>query len=191
MPSSHRSRLGFTLIELMITVAIIAVLASVAIPAFRNYQLKSKRAEAFSNLSGIAKMEQSYFAEYDAYTGTEDTSLLSYPGSPGADKRAWTSAGESAFGALGWSPDGAVYYDYGVNVDDTVCPERDCFTAAAFGDLDGNGVMSVVTYVQPNQDGSAWPEEVVDLDPNMPPIDPVSGEDIFNQVAVHYGGDQF
>ncbi len=52
---------GFTLIELMITVAIIAILASVAIPSYSNYVQRGKIAEAIGNLSnGRVKMEQMF-----------------------------------------------------------------------------------------------------------------------------------
>ena len=45
--SNERSRLGFTLVELMIVVALIGALASLAVPSFRKYQMTAKRAEAF------------------------------------------------------------------------------------------------------------------------------------------------
>lgn len=59
---------GFTLIELMIVVAIIGVLAAIAIPNFLNYQCKAKQSEAKSNLGSIRTSEEAYLAEYDAYT---------------------------------------------------------------------------------------------------------------------------
>ncbi len=58
---------GFTLIELMIVVAIIGILAAIAIPNFMNYQCKAKQAEAKSNLGNIRTMEEAYFAENDTY----------------------------------------------------------------------------------------------------------------------------
>jgi len=48
---SHRSQ-GFTLIELMITVAIIGILASIALPAYREYTIRSKMSEVILALSG-------------------------------------------------------------------------------------------------------------------------------------------
>ena len=55
-PSSR----GFTLIELMITVAIIAILAAIAIPAYTAYVTRSKLPEAFSGLSGMSLAMQQY-----------------------------------------------------------------------------------------------------------------------------------
>ena len=60
---------GFTLIELMIVVAIIGILAAIAIPNFLNYQCKAKQSEAKSNLGTIRSMQEAYFAEYDTYQG--------------------------------------------------------------------------------------------------------------------------
>lgn len=58
---------GFTLIEVMITVAIIGILAAVALPAYDNYMTRSKIAEATANLADLrVKMEQ-YFNDNRTY----------------------------------------------------------------------------------------------------------------------------
>ena len=54
---------GFTLIELMIVVAIIGILAAIAIPNFLRFQAKSKQSEAKTNLGGIFTAEIAYFGE--------------------------------------------------------------------------------------------------------------------------------
>ncbi len=59
---------GFTLIELMIVVAIIGILAAIAIPNFLKYQAKSKQAEAKTNLKGIFTSETAYFGEQNFYS---------------------------------------------------------------------------------------------------------------------------
>src|SRR5258705_5436848 len=60
---------GFTLIELMIVVAIIGILAAIAIPNFLQYQLKSRQSEAKTNLQAINTSEVSFQAERGCYVG--------------------------------------------------------------------------------------------------------------------------
>ena len=61
------TRKGFTLVELMIVVAIIGILAAIAIPNFIKFQAKSKQSEAKTNLKAVFTSEKSYFAERDSY----------------------------------------------------------------------------------------------------------------------------
>ena len=58
---------GFTLTELMITVAIIGILAAIAIPMYSGYTQRARRADAFSALQTIALTEEKYFAEHGTY----------------------------------------------------------------------------------------------------------------------------
>ncbi|WP_414645174.1 type IV pilin protein, partial [Candidatus Deferrimicrobium sp.] len=53
MLRGKKGKKGFTLIELMIVVAIIGILAAIAIPNFLRFQAKSKQSEAKTNLGGI------------------------------------------------------------------------------------------------------------------------------------------
>ena len=64
-----RKQEGFTLIELMIVVAIIGILAAIAIPNFLTYQLKSRQAEAKTNLQAIKTSEIAFQAERGCYLG--------------------------------------------------------------------------------------------------------------------------
>lgn len=61
---------GFTLIELMIVVAIIGILAAIAIPNYMNYQCKAKQSEAKTNLGAIRTSQEAFRAEYDSYTSS-------------------------------------------------------------------------------------------------------------------------
>jgi type IV pilus assembly protein PilA len=66
--SNRKGSPGFSLVELMIVVAIIGILAALAVPRFQMFQAKSKQSEAKSNLSHIYTLQQSYYADFDAYT---------------------------------------------------------------------------------------------------------------------------
>lgn len=62
-----KSNEGFSLVELMVVVAIIGILASVAIPNFRMYQAKSKTSEAKLALASVYTAETSFYTDYDTY----------------------------------------------------------------------------------------------------------------------------
>lgn len=98
------SKKGFSLVELMIVVAIIGILAAIAIPNFVEMQLRAKRSEVPGNVDGIKTAEIAYDASFDGYV-----TLVAAPRDASAvDKAqiAWTSPTD--FAVVGWSPDGEV-----------------------------------------------------------------------------------
>lgn len=71
-----KSNSGFTLIELMITVVIVAILASVALPSYRNHVIRGNRSAAQAQLMDLANREQQYLLAERNYTSTIGTGGL-------------------------------------------------------------------------------------------------------------------
>jgi type IV pilus assembly protein PilA len=78
---------GFSLVEVMIVVAIIGILSAIAVPNFQRYQRKARQKEALANLQAVYSGEKNYLAEYNSYAAN----LL----------------------AIGWAPDGNLRYNVG------------------------------------------------------------------------------
>jgi type IV pilus assembly protein PilA len=99
---------AFTLVELMIVVAIIGILAAIAVPNFVAMQYRAKRAEVPSNVDGIKTAELAYDAAFDAFV-VQSTYV---PGAaPSKVQQVWPSTG-TGFATIGWAPDGAVRGQY-------------------------------------------------------------------------------
>ena len=63
----HRNQKGFTLIELMIVIAIIGILAAIAIPQFATYRAKSYNSASVSDARNMRTDFEAYYAEWDVY----------------------------------------------------------------------------------------------------------------------------
>ena len=61
----NRRSAGFSLLELMITVAVVAILASIALPSYREYIKRGKRAAAQSVLMDLAARQQAFLLDND------------------------------------------------------------------------------------------------------------------------------
>jgi prepilin-type N-terminal cleavage/methylation domain-containing protein len=83
---------GFTLLELMIALVVIAVLAAIAIPSYEDYVMRGKIAEAVSNLSTVRVAMEKYYADEHFYnaSGTPGTCGVTLPS--GANAKYFTIA---------------------------------------------------------------------------------------------------
>ena len=128
-------RRGFSLIEVMVVIAIIAFFALIAMPNFMSFLAKAKRSEAYIQLRALYMLEKAYFADHGTYTNKLQ----------GAQ-------------SLNWRPEGMVNYTYGFPGSALVgalhCPATELsgasilgnsFTIAAAGDIDGDGQPDVLT----------------------------------------------
>jgi len=130
-----REKKGFTLVELMIVVAIVGVLAAIAIPNFLRFRQRAKISEAKANLGAIRVTEHAYYAEHDLYVGNQAYTPDRTADPPG--RFPW--ANDTRFSILGFTPDGRVFFSYGLSGADA---PTDTFTAMAKSDLDGDGAWS-------------------------------------------------
>lgn len=151
-----RKKEGFTLIELMIVVAIIGVLAAVAIPAFINYVKRSKTSEVANNLKLLFEGAQTYYQQErwmqgvvtgaaagmtNCTVGAETASNM-----PGQNKSVVTWGAMSSFRALDFAPADPLYYQYAIMGSMDSCGGAPAttrvYTFSAAGDLDGDGTTS-------------------------------------------------
>jgi len=108
---------GFTLAELMVVVAIIGILATLATYGVRKYVLEAKKAEASAMLVQIRSAEEAYKDEIFTYLGLTTFSAwhpIDVPANAKYDWYASTDLRTTVFDPLGVTPDGPVQYVYSV-----------------------------------------------------------------------------
>jgi type IV pilus assembly protein PilA len=161
---------GFTLIELMIVVAIIGILAAIAIPNFLRYQLRAKFAELKTNVTAIQKSEDSIKQSErvlcaNAATGRYVAFGQIPAGTPSASKIVWVATDLQNASALDWVVQGGTYgvYQASTNTVGTLatgqvgtCTGTLVLGALGLGlsiggssDIDGDGVFSLVAAWSP------------------------------------------
>jgi prepilin-type N-terminal cleavage/methylation domain-containing protein len=144
---SRRSEAGFTLMELMIVVAIIGILAATSMPWYQRFQMRSKIAEGKLNLVAIRSAEGSAFAEMGSYLAMAPAPA----GAAGSTKRVWLpcpnpiTLASPGYCILGFVPEGPTYYTYAVQntMGANGVPGNVSYFADAQSDIDGDGTPNI------------------------------------------------
>ena len=128
---------GFTLVELMVIVAIISILAAIALPLYQKYQVKAKESEMSMNLATIRICQECYKSENDVFLSCAPSpGVMPYGGAV-----PWVPVG-AAWDEIGFEPDRTVRYQYEVVTGAASSGggnERTTFDATATGDIDQDG----------------------------------------------------
>jgi prepilin-type N-terminal cleavage/methylation domain-containing protein len=174
--SARRSRRapGYSLIEIMFVIAIIAPLAATAIPLFLTYQFRTRSAEGKINLGALRVLEHSYFAVHDQFLPAAPEP----PVIPGNSATLFTP--NAGFDALGFRPEGKVFFSYGV----AVSADGAGYTADAAADIDADGFPQFWGFASPDGAGALTPGQVGCnvaglLAEQVGPCDPSYGKSVF------------
>jgi prepilin-type N-terminal cleavage/methylation domain-containing protein len=161
------SRAGFSLMELMIVVAITGILALTAIPTFQSYIYRARTSEAISFLGVIKLRQESTKAEFGAYdicNAVVDPANIAFVPATQSNATQPFPNSDACFNRLSAKPDGAVRFSYGwaagtpVNATTVAiltltdpekgyqltAPVDHYFIAQAIGDLDNDGKNCVI-----------------------------------------------
>jgi len=119
---------GITLIELLITVAIIGLLAAIAIPGYIGQQRRAARTEAYTNLENIRLLEEQFFAENGRYTASKGVCAKDNAGNIALIQGAPDTL-------PGFRPGPNTMYSYCIEQDLSLngAAQSNCYRARAFG----------------------------------------------------------
>jgi len=130
---------GFTLVELMIAIAVVSILAAVAIPTYLSYLRRSYLSEATSSISAIKSAEESYFSINGCYIAATPWPSVT----PASNSMAWdpvtlSPVNQWGQGGLSVRPDRRVRFQYGVYASNSMTASSPCGAPADSSSSWGN-----------------------------------------------------
>lgn len=140
MLKNKNLKTGFTLVELMVVVAIIGILSTIAVPNFLDMQMRSKRSELFSNVTGIRDAENAYRSEWGHFLYLQSNPPFRVANSQSAPFDAYYDN----WPKIGYKIDGEIYGMYFVNDAYDYCLEDDDTVIWGATDLDDNSAFARV-----------------------------------------------
>jgi len=128
---------GFTLVELMVIVAIVSILAAIALPIYQKFQVRAKESEMSMNLATIRICQECYKSENDIFLSCDPSPAIV----PNGSAVQWVPVGP-AWDEIGFEPDRTVRYQYEVvtgAASSSGGTDGTTFDATATGDIDQDG----------------------------------------------------
>jgi Tfp pilus assembly protein PilE len=130
-----RHKIGFSVIEFMILVALICIVTAIGVPNFIEMQYRAQRAEVPTNIDGIRAAAVAYQTAHGRIMAEDIPRPDAFPGNR---ERPWKTG--TRFDALGWEPEGTVRGSYSIS---TTGPNE--YRIKGYCDVDGDGTQAVYT----------------------------------------------